>query len=109
MLPSQIQAQSFDPRPPYSLLPPGDVLERSNKGLPAATRYHRGKNRSSKNVTRIRGAGPVSVDLVDRLPAPGDSLPEHLLRQLRMESRDPWMLALAEWIVWNLSPDGYLR
>jgi RNA polymerase sigma-54 factor len=49
------------------------------------------------------------TDLVDRLPAPEGSLAEHLSHQLRMGSHDPRIIALADWIIWNLDPHGYLR
>jgi DNA-directed RNA polymerase specialized sigma54-like protein len=67
------------------------------------------QNPSLKQVTRVRRDGLVGNDQVDRLPAPGDSLSEHLCRQLCMSSRDPRMLALANWLIWNLDPHGYLR
>ena len=46
---------------------------------------------------------------VDLLPAPGASLAEHLSRQLCMGRHDARVIDLAEWIIWNLDPDGYLR
>ena len=67
------------------------------------------KESCPKRITRVRRDGPVVTDQVDRLPAPVDSLGEHLCRQLRMGSHVPRMLALANWIIWSLDPHGYLR
>ena len=51
----------------------------------------------------------MTSDPVDRLPAPEDSLAEHLSRQLCMGTRDPRTVDLANWIIWNLDGEGYLR
>lgn len=67
------------------------------------------QNPCLKRITRVRRDGPVVTDQVDRLPAPVDSLGEHLCSQLRMGSHVPSMLALANWIIWSLDPQGYLR
>jgi RNA polymerase sigma-54 factor len=62
--------------------------------------------RSTSSVRR-----PVSIEnhTVEHLPAAEPSLAEHLCRQLRLTTRDARTLDQAEWIVWNLAPDGYLR
>jgi RNA polymerase sigma-54 factor len=46
---------------------------------------------------------------VERLPAPGNSLAEHLSLQLGTGRHSTRMLVLARWIIWNLDSDGYLR
>jgi RNA polymerase sigma-54 factor len=87
----------------------GDVLDRSGEELAAVIRHYQDENPCIKRVTRIRRTGPVTSDPVDRLPAPGDSLAEHLSRQLCMGTHAPRTLALANWIIWNLDGEGYLR
>jgi len=109
-----MQAQSFrpsplDPRPAHHDLPETRVLERPNEEITALIQRHQGENPCLKHTNRVRPAGPTSGGLVDRLPAPGDSLAEHLSHQLRLRSHPPRVLALADWIVWNLDPHGYLR
>ena len=84
----------------------GDVLDRSGEELAAVIRHYQDENPCIKRVTRIRRTGPVTSDPVDRLPAPGDSLAEHLSRRLCMGTHDPRTLALANWIIWNLDGRG---
>ncbi len=93
MLSKAFLPPGLDPHPTDARFTESDVL------APAGTKYS----------TRIRRAGPVVGAVVDRLPAPAESLPEHLSHQLRMSVRDPRMLALTDWLVWNLDSDGYLR
>ncbi len=109
MLSREARSRCSDPRPAHPSLPASDVTERSKDELMALIQRHRDENPSLRQVTRIRRAGPVTGDLVDRLPAPADSLAEHLSHQVRMRPYDWRVLALAEWIIWNLDGDGYLR
>ena len=97
------------PQRSYARATERDVLGRSNDELIAIVQRHRDENPGIKHPTRIRRAGPVVTAEVDRLPAPAHSLAEHLSHQLRMSERDARMLGLAEWIIWNLDTDGYLR
>ena len=97
------------PLQPYAPVTESDLLGRSNEELVAIVQRYRDDNPNIKHPTRIRRAGPVVAAEVDRLPAPAASLAEHLSHQLRMSERDPRMVGLAEWIIWNLDADGYLR
>ena len=64
---------------------------------------------STRRVTRIRRTWPVVAAEVDRLPAPAACLAEDLCHQLRMRVCSPRRQDLAQWIIWNLDADGYLR
>lgn len=66
-------------------------------------------DRSLRLVTRIRRTAAMAMDMTDMLPAPADSLQAHLSRQLGLRALDPRLRGLAEWIVGNLDPHGYLR
>src|SRR5262245_21217185 len=109
MLAREPRPSSRDPHPANDGGRPLDVLERSNEELTALIQHHQDVNLCIKRANRIRRAGPVVGDRVDRLPGPDDSLAEHLCRQLRLGRHDPKLQKLAEWIIWNLDPDGYLR
>ena len=85
-----------------------DILDRSNEDVAGLIESHRHENPCLKRATRVR-ANVTRADLVDRRPAPGPSLAEHLSHQLHTGSDDPRTLVFAEWIVWNLDAHGYLR
>ena len=87
----------------------GEGLEQRGVEIASAACQQHADNSFIKRVTRVRRPGPFATSLVDRLPAPESSLADYLSHQLRMDERDPHLLALADWIVWNLEPDGYLR
>jgi len=109
MLAKELRPRRLNPRPAHRLLPASDLLERSTEEVAALIEHHRDENACVKRVTRVRRAGPEATALVDRLSAPEDSLAEHLSRQLGMGQHDSRMLDLANWIIGNLEPDGYLR
>ena len=64
---------------------------------------------ADRRSTRVRRHGFLVGTDVGRLPADPDSLAHHLTVQLRQRRDTPRILHLAEWIVWNLETDGYLR
>src|SRR5262249_22003795 len=109
MLTKEYQARPLDPGSAQRESVANELLQRSGEELLALVQHHQDENPCIKRVTRIRRTGPVTTDLVDRLPAPGDCLAEHLSHQLRMGSNDPRLIPLATWIIWNLDSDGYLR
>ena len=109
MLAKESRRRHVEPHPVERAVIAGDVLDRSSDELAAVIQHFQDENPCIKRVTRIRRAGPVASDPVDRLPAPGDSLAEHLARQLSMGTHDRRTLALANWIIWNLDGEGYLR
>jgi len=109
MLTKDARPRHLDLSPAHHRLPANDVIEQSNEEVAVLVQRHQDENPCIRPVKRIRRSGPGGADLVDRLPAPGDTLAEHLSHQVGMGPHAPRMLALAKWIVWNLDPDGYLR
>jgi RNA polymerase sigma-54 factor len=110
MLPKESsRLQHVDPLPPFRGVRASDVLEQSPEALAALVHRYQEETLCIKRTTRIRRAGPMATAQVDLLPAPGASLAEHLSSQLRMGQHDDRLIDLAEWIIWNLDPDGYLR
>jgi RNA polymerase sigma-54 factor len=109
MLTKESRLQRLDARPPFRGVAASDVLEQSPEELAALVHRYQDETLCIKRTTRFRRAGPVTTAQVDLLPAPGASLAEHLSRQLCMGQHGARLLDLAEWIIWNLDPDGYLR
>ena len=98
-----------DPQPARDEFHASDLLDRSNDQVATVIHSCQRDNPALKRVSQIRRAGLPVTELVDRLPAPADSLPEHLSKQLRLGPHSPRLRALAEWIIGNLDPHGYLR
>ena len=109
MLAKESRPRHVEPHPAERAVIAGDVLDRSSEELAAVIQHFQDENPCIKRVTRIRRAGPVASDPVDRLPAPGTRSPSISSRQLCMGTHDRRTLALANWIIWNLDGEGYLR
>jgi len=92
----------------YRQLLVSDVLERSSEELASLIEQHLMDNPCLRVPRRARAAVDARA-LVERLAAPPDSLPEHLLAQLRLRGVNTRERALAAWLIGNLERDGYLR
>ena len=106
MVNTQVRAHRLWPTP-YGQLLRSDGLKRLTEQMLSLIAQRRGESVETEREARRRP--PMTLRHIDRLPAPGDSLAEHLSRQLHMGWRDPLMVALGDWIIWNLESDGYLR
>ena len=103
-----VPEQRLEQHASYRQLLASDVLERSSEELTSLIEQHRMDNPSLRVPRHARGAVDARA-LVERLAAPPDSLPEHLLGQLRLRVSDARERALAAWLIGNLERDGYLR
>jgi DNA-directed RNA polymerase specialized sigma54-like protein len=93
----------------YSQLLRSEGLKRLTEQMLTLVARRRGESLETRRDAESSLRGTRARRSLERLPAPGDSLAEHLSGQLRIGWRDPRLAALGHWIIWNLDPDGYLR
>jgi len=95
--------------PGHDHRPTRDALEDAGRELTALIQRSRQENPCVRMPTRIRRSGPVTTQLIDRLPAPEDSLAVHLDRQIGLMHLSERRHTLVSWLIWNLDSDGYFR
>jgi RNA polymerase sigma-54 factor len=97
------------PAEPYACVKGSKALAPADEELAALVQQYHDEHPRMSPVARVRRTGPVVTAVVDHLPAPSASLAEHLCHQLRLRTRTARAQDLAQWIIWNLDADGYLR